>query len=275
MKIKVRYFDKLLFKDFLYILSGASVLFSFISITIDVPDKAKIITGVVVLLCLWSIYTLMWVYANRRTSIRLNVENSEIIIKAGNIFDQEEFKVIGFNEYFDTIVDNKIISEKTLNGMYIQQYVSDIRELDKEIELDERMNNKIIATNENRKRGKKHKYKLGTIYQNGDFLLTAFSKFDEDNRAYLSMSDYINFLMNFWNEVDVVYSGKSVSIPLMGTGITRFKEYNNITDQELLELLLWSFKISRIKFTYPSVVTIVIHESKSDKINFYKLKEVI
>lgn len=89
------------------------------------------------------------------------------------------------------------------------------------------------------------------------------------------MSDYINFLMNFWNEVDVVYSGKSVSIPLMGAGITRFKEYGNITDQELLELLLWSFKISRIKFTYPSVVTIIIHENKSDKINFYKLKEVL
>jgi len=87
------------------------------------------------------------------------------------------------------------------------------------------------------------------------------------------MNDYINFLINLWNEIDIIYAGRSVTIPLLGSGITRFKEYNEITEQELLELLIWSFKLSRIKFTYPSKVSIVIHESKSDKINFYKLKE--
>lgn len=88
------------------------------------------------------------------------------------------------------------------------------------------------------------------------------------------MSDYINFLLNFWNEIDIIYAGRSISIPLLGTGITRFKEYNTISEQELLELLIWSFKISRIKFSYPSKVSIIIHESKKDKINFFKLKEV-
>ena len=70
-----------------------------------------------------------------------------------------------------------------------------------------------------------------------------------------------------------MYAGRSVSIPLLGSGITRFKEYNMISDQELLEMLIWSFKVSRIKFTYPSQVSIIIHNSKKDKINFYKLKE--
>lgn len=89
------------------------------------------------------------------------------------------------------------------------------------------------------------------------------------------MTDYINCLLNFWNEVDIVYANRSVIIPLLGTGITRLRDYDTMSEQEKLELLLWSFKVSRIKFTYPAKVTIVIHESLKDRINFYKLKEVI
>ena len=87
------------------------------------------------------------------------------------------------------------------------------------------------------------------------------------------MKDYVSFLLNFWNEIAIIYAGRSVSIPLLGSGITRFKENNTISEQELLELLIWSFKVSRIKFTYPSKVSIIVHKSKKDKINFYNLKE--
>ncbi|WP_372238353.1 macro domain-containing protein [Paenibacillus sp. FSL R5-0765] len=44
------------------------------------------------------------------------------------------------------------------------------------------------------------------------------------------------------------------------SGITRLTDAGPITDQEQLELLIWSFKISRIKFTYPSCVSILIHD---------------
>ncbi|MBT2700440.1 hypothetical protein J7E79_24185 [Bacillus sp. ISL-40] len=275
MKLKIKIFDRILIKDFLYILSVSSVIFSFFSIIIDVSDKEKVIVGVAMTVFLLIIYLFLWIRANKLTSVELSIDNSKVIIKIGDIFDEEGFKVIAFNEYFDTIVDNKIISENTLNGIYIKKVVTNIDELNTLMEIDQLLKEKIENTNENRIRGKKKRYKLGTIFRNDDFLLTAFSKFDNDNRAFLYMNDYINFLLNFWNEIDIVYSGKSVSIPLIGSGITRFKEYNNITDQELLELLLWSFKISRIKFTYPSTVTIIIHETRKDKINLFKLKEVV
>lgn len=85
------------------------------------------------------------------------------------------------------------------------------------------------------------------------------------------MRDYINCLMTFWEEVDRVYASKSVAMPLMGAGITRFKDVD-VSEQELLELLIWSFRVSRVKFRHPAKVTIVIHESMKDKINFYELK---
>jgi hypothetical protein len=215
----------------------------------------------------------MWFHANILKVAKLTINQSTVLIQAGDIFKEKDLKVIAFNEYFDTQVDNKIISEKTLNGIYLREQVKDVKKLDQIISNDMNLKDKKLESVDHRLHGKKVKYKLGTIFQHNDYLLTAFSKFDKDNRAYLGMNDYINFLINFWNEIDIIYAGRSISIPLLGSGITRFKDYNTISEQELLELLIWSFKVSKIKFTYPSKVSIIIHESKKDKINFYKLKE--
>ncbi|WP_426981326.1 macro domain-containing protein [Bacillus pseudomycoides] len=274
-KIKVRFFNKTLAKDWLAVLSPISVILAFVSITISIPDRYKLPTAVTIFFFFIVLYIALWVRANLLNKTGLTINNSTVEIKVGDIFAEPGLKVIAFNEYFDTQVDNIIISDSTLNGMYIKRKILDVEKLDCLIEQNEHLNDSKIECNQNRKRGKKDKYKLGTIYQNNDYLLTAFSKFDNNNRAFLYMNDYVNFLLNFWNEVDIVYNGRSIAIPLLGTGITRFKGYDMITDQELLELLIWSFKISKIKFTHPSAVSIIIHESKKDKIDFYKLKELV
>jgi len=274
MKIKVNLFDNNLITKYSSILSVISTLCSFVLIVITVPDDAniRIAIGGIMLTVLLGIYVVMWFRANTLNNVSLEINNSTVVVKFGDIFEENELKVIAFNEYFDTQVDNKIIADSSLNGIYIKTKVNDISELDNRIDTDINLNNKAIKNNSSRICGKQKIYKLGTIFKNDDYLLTAFTKFDDDNRAYLSMPDYINFLLNFWNEIDIIYAGRSVSIPLLGSGITRFKEYNAISEQELLELLIWSFKVSKIKFTYPSKVSIVIHESKKDKINLYKLK---
>jgi len=204
VKVKIKLFDRILIKDFLYVLSVAGVLFSFFSIIIDVSDKAKIFFGVGIVIFLICTYLFLWVRANKLTNVELTVDNSKIVIKVGDLFEEQSFKVIAFNEYFDTIVDNKIISENTLNGIYLKNFVSDIEELNARMEMDQSLEEKLKNTNESRARGKKHRYKLGTIFQNNDYLLTALSKFDNDNRAYLHMNEYIDFLLNFWNEIDII-----------------------------------------------------------------------
>lgn len=273
-KIKVGLFNKSLLKDWLAFLSPTSVIVTCISIAISIPEKYKLLTFFSILFLFIVIYIVLWLRANLLNKIELTINNSTVEIKIGDIFTESGLKVIAFNEYFDTQVDNVIISESTLNGMYIKREIQDVEELDGLIGQNEHLNDSKIEFDKNRKLGKKDKYKLGTIFQNNDYLLTAFSKFDNNNRAFLYMNDYVNFLLNFWNEVDIVYNGRSLCIPLLGAGMTRFKGYDMISEQELLELLIWSFKISKIRFSYPSAVSIIIHETKKDKVDFYKLKEL-
>lgn len=274
--MKVRLFDTNLFKQFLIFLSVISSFCTLALTSIKIPDEncIRIWIGIILISVLLIIYIILWIVANVQNKTRLNINNSTMIIKTGDIFEEDELKVIAFNEYFDTLVDNKIIAENTLNGKYIKENIDVVNELDEKIDTDSRLNKFVLEENESRPVGKKKKYKLGTIFENNEYLLTAFTRFDDDNRAFLNMDDYINFLLNFWNEIDIIYAGRSISIPLLGSGITRFKGYDTISEQELLELLIWSFKVSRIRFTYPSKVSIIVHESKKDKINFYKLKEV-
>ena len=69
----------------------------------------------------------------------------------------------------------------------------------------------------------------------------------------------------------MIYSGKTVSIPLLGNGVTRFKDCE-VNEQELLEIILWTYRISKVKFPYPACLNIVLHEGLRDKINLYRLK---
>lgn len=270
--MKVNLFDRQLLELFYKILSVISVLTSFVFIFIDIPVQHKLIIGLSVLICLVILYCVLWWRSNKKTHINLNIEGSPVEIKFGDIFNEDGLKVIAFNEYFDTLVDNKIIAENTLNGYFIKNFIENVSFFDEQICKDLHLQEKVIETNENRLLGKKTRYKLGSIFKyESQYLLTAFSRFDDKNRAYLSMQDYISCLLEFWNEIDIIYAGRTIVIPLLGSGITRFRGYENVSEQELLELILWSFKVSRIRFRYPSKVSIVVGYDKKDKVSLFQL----
>lgn len=271
---KVKLFDIAIREKFskvvAWISSIATLVFIFAP---EIPSDWKLDFGMAFVVILLVTYVCLWVKANSLTSVKIDIEGSEINIKAGDIFEQKDFKVIAFNEYFDTQVDDKIISSKSLNGIYINKYFQDsIDKLDSHIENYDFEENK-LEINENRKNGKNQKFKLGTICVYEDFILTAFSKFDENNRAILTMPEYLEFLIKFWDEINRVYAQKSVSVPIFGSGITRIKEHKNISDEELLKIMLWTFRISEMRFKYPANLTIVIHKEKIDKINLLDIEK--
>lgn len=269
-KMKIPISNKKLWGNFLKIASGISVVVTTVLAFVDFCPTIKYIIGGAFLGVLLGLFVILLIRANKMEHLTLQINNSMVNIKFASIFEQPDLKVIAFNEYFDTQVDDIIISKNTLNGKYLLE-IAQKEELDGLIENSHHLSERKAESNIERKVGKKQRYKLGTICKNGDYLLVALTHFDEDNRAYLTLQQYSDCLINMWNEIDILYNQQSVSMPLLGSGVTRFKDCE-VTDQELLEIILWTYRISKVKFTYPSCLNIILDERKKDKINLYKLK---
>lgn len=270
---KVKITNKAIRDRYLAIIAVLSSLATLGSLFGGIPENCKYISGIIFIIILIVLYICLWIWANKLQNIKIDIEGSEVIIKSGDIFEEEGFKVIAFNEYFDTQVNDEIISSKSLNGIFINKYFdNNIVTLNSYIDSYAFENEDKLEKNINRRDGKKQKFKIGTVCLYEDFILTAFTKFDEKNKAILTMPEYLEFLIKFWDEINRVYAQKSVNVPVFGSGITRIKEHRNISDEELLKIMLWTFRISEMRFKYPAKLTIVIHKDKINKINLLDIK---
>lgn len=281
--MKVNFYDKNLLNDFYKYLSAiglvTSIVFLFVTIPNDcqfISQDCRLITGGMLFIIIFLLFLALWFRANKLKYLRVKIDSTSVEVKEGDLFEQEGLIAIGFNEYFDTVVDDKIISKRSLNGIFIDTHLihtgKEVDELDALIESG--VENEHKAKGKKRKaEGKLQRYKLGTIYLLDDrYILTAFTKFNDRNEARLTMSEYLEFLVNFWDNVNSIYAQRSVSVPIFGGGITRFKEHKTISDEELLKIMLWTFKISEMRFKHPARLTIIIHPEKIKAINLNDIK---
>lgn len=273
--MKVSVFDKNLRKQFVGWCASLGAFLSIFVIFVDIPKKYKIGSGILFLVLLFIIFVILWLKANFKREASIKIGRTTVKVKSGNIFDEEGLIAIAFNEYFDTLVDDKVISKASLNGQFILNEIKDIERLDYEIAEDLKLQSNISGYDKDRERGKPTRYNLGSaILIDERFILTAFSHFNSDNQAELTMPEYINFLLTFWNEINRLYAQRSVTVPVFGAGITRFKNgFEDIELDELLRIMLWTFRVSKVKFVYPAKLTIIIHKDQVAKINLYELEE--
>jgi hypothetical protein len=270
---KVAIFDPRILKKFWGAVAAAGTALSLLLIFVTIPEKEKIATGAICGISLIALYTYYWLSSKYLKEVELKIENSKVIVKSGDIFKQPGFKVIAFNEYFDTQVNDTIISHNSLNGIFINRHLpTTLTDLDNHIQNYQFERNEKIEINEKRLNGKKQKYDIGTICVYEEFILAAFSKFNEYNQACLTMPEYLEFLIKFWDNVNRVYAQQSVSVPIFGSGITRIKEHRNITDEDLLKIMLWTFRISEMRFKHPAILSIIIHKDKINQISLLDIK---
>ncbi len=267
--MKVKFTNRKLWKNYLSVLGMIGILTSFLTIFITINNDYKLKAGIVFLIILILVFLYLWYKANRLTSIELNIKGLRVNIFYGDLFDSNDLKLIPFNEYFDTIVDNVLIAENTLNGKFIKKYYPEVSNLDNQISS--ALNGKTYTLNNTRVLGKKKKYELGTTIEvENKYLLTAFTHFDNQNRAYLSKGEYLLCLDNLWKEINRIYAQRDVSIPLLGSGISRIG--NDLSLQDYLEQILNSLKLSNLDNAYNTKINIVLHESVKNEINLFEIK---
>lgn len=283
---KVYILDGVLWRNYLSVLGIVSSIVTLISFLGTAQNmKINVIYIVIVFIAiLVLIFIYMWWSANQQKYVRLRINNTEIRIQEGNIFEllemepkdrRGEISIIGVNDYYDTIVDDRIIAKKTLHGQYIEQIINagKLEQLEQAIETDEMINREgNYAEDTERTRGRKRRYSIGSLVEFEAYVLAAFTKFDENNKAFLTAEEYIEFWMRFWNNIDEVYAGRTINIPLMGAGITRFKN-GKPSKQELLEIMLWSLRISGFHNTYADKqINIIIYKTDINDIDFYHIQ---
>lgn len=273
MTHKVPFFDKHVAKHFLALLGVFSSALSTAVLFVDIPDDLRLAAGEMFLVTIVGMYLVVWRWANNLRHIEIDVESSKVVIKVGDLFEQEGLKAIAFNEYFDTLVDDRLIAASSLNGAFIKSHLrTSVADLDSYISAYGFDDSCRLPPNLTRKAGKRDRFKIGTICAYGDYLLTAFAKFDEEDKATLTMPQYLEFLITFWDQVNRIYAQKSVSTAVFGSGITRIKGHKNISDEDLLKIMLWTFRISEMRFKYPAKLSIIIHKDKIEQINLLDIK---
>ena len=284
---KVKFYDYVLWKNYLSVIGIISSIITLLSFFVT-ADKIGFISvkkiSVFFVIILLIIFAFMWYEANKKQSVNLKINDTNVKISEGDIFEllerdpekrRGELSIIGVNDFYDTIVDNDVIAEETLHGQYINklQKMGKLDQLEDKIKTDDKLNRKENSKYVlEREKGKKIRYRLGSVVEFENYVLTAFAKFDEDNKAYLSSEDYVGFWMRFWKNIDEIYAGRTLNIPLMGAGIARFRD-GKPTKQELLEVMLLSLKLSGFHNTYSDKqINIVIYKSDVKDIDFYHIQ---
>jgi hypothetical protein len=211
------------------------------------------------LLILAIIYAL---YANRsKNEIKLSLSDKvKANIFFGDLFESKGIIVIPVNEYFDTTVDDKIISSNTIHGKFIQKFFGG-----NEADLKKQLKTGLarcapLEVNSERKSGNKNKYPLGTVCEvkNGSevFYLVALTRFNSNHRAEVKNSEYQRVLCDLFSYIEQNSQGRKVSIPLIGAGHSGVK----LSKQKLLEFLLFSITLKE-DLTLINGVNVVLHES--------------
>lgn len=283
---KVGLLDRTLWHNYLVVVGIIGTFVTLVSFfgTADDIKVCKPLLGMIFILVLGGIFFGMWVAANRKNHADLKINNTIVKVVVGDIWEllekevenrSGEISVIGVNEFYDLFVDNRIIATSSLHGQYVKRLIAagKLSELNHTIETDTILNktgnSKPVVS---RKLGRQTRYEIGSVVEFESYVLAAFTKFDDQNKAWLSAEEYTEFWMRFWKNIDEIYAGRTINIPLMGAGITRFRQ-GKPTKQALLEAMLWTMKISGFHNTYADKqINFVIYPADAAEIDFYHIQ---
>ena len=198
-----------------------------------------------------------------RRSICIKGHGYNIRIEYGDMLKKDSCKrVINFDECFTTSVGDEPsdVKRSSICGQYlVANPIYNMQALIEKAQLKP-------AKGKSRYQSKE-RYESGRLVPNGDDLLMAFAKLDKDGRGcFFSREEFLDCLSILWNEIDKYYGQKDVCIPILGSGITRFED-KLLTQQELLDIIVASYKLSSYKIKPPYQLHIVCKKSDDFSLN--------
>ena len=227
-----------------------------------------VISRVLCFATIWVITAIGYgIYKAMRRSVKIKGDNYALEIKYGDIFKEKKCKtVINFDECYTTKIGNKPCEIKagSICGQYLQGEGknTNIQQLIScsQIQLEKRKSrfqNRIS-------------YKPGSIVVDRNNLLLAFATLDENGRArFFTLDEYIDCLSTMWKQIELNCEQQDVCVPILGAGLTKFEGGNgaSLSQQQLLELMIWSYRLSPHKIKFPYKLRIVCKKCDGFSLN--------
>lgn len=217
------------------------------------------------------ILTAVIFHRKKTVSIALPESNTRISIAVSDILDQEGSIVIGTSDTFDTEL-GEIISSSSLQGQLLTNiYQSDKAALD--LDINNALKEITAKVDTTKIYGKQERYPIGTVANiqrnNNRYFLLAFNKMLPDmKRVSTDIGDLWFTLSNCWNSIRENGHHKDIHVPIIGSRFARTGLSCNI----IIQLIIMSFVISIRQEGIAPSLTVHVHKTDVDKIDFIALK---
>ena len=203
----------------------------------------------------------------RKTIIlKSNSFDTTITVMFGDVFDQDGWKAIPVNNFFDGTVDDVLISHSSLHGKVIDRFWSGDGDAWYS-EVDSELTN-IPFDEVQRPRGNTKKYPIGTsaaiISGTQRFLFVVLGQTDISDNTTLATSDsLICAVRGMLKRARSVCAGRPLNVPLMGSGLSRV----GIKSAILVDIILAAIFEETKKAKITDSIVIVLPNEKQHEIN--------
>lgn len=229
-------------------------------------------------ICTISLLWGIWILIKTKQKVTLKINNrTKLSIFYGDLFKERHIRVIPVNEYFDTHLDDGIIAPNTVHGQFLKRYITRIPELRRKIDAqlqhlrqlpNTRQRNMVAGLPQN-------PYPLGTtirIEMDGQYyLLVAVTRFNQVEHVDVADSEYMGIMQRLFYHIEQLNDGKSVSLPLIGSGQAGF----GYTNMQLLNLIVQAASLSdRLAVIHGINVVLYDSESMRKSINLSVIKSL-
>lgn len=229
-----------------------------------------IVNRVLTFVIVWFIAAIGYkVYLLWRNKVSIKGNNYKITVEYGDLFKTKKCKrIINFDECFSTHVGNAPADIKPTS--ICGQYLLANPNLNIQLLIS---SSQLKPLKSKSKYQRKERYESGRIVPNGDELLLAFAKLDKNGLGrFFTRDEYLKCLSVLWEEIDKYYGQQDVCIPILGAGLTRIDGGSgaSIPQQELLDMMIWSYKLSSHKIKSPHRLRIICRRNEDfslDKID--------
>lgn len=265
-------------KTLISTLGAVSAVVTLISFVFQVQSPCTLVIVIYFFIVIGGSLLISWLLTRRKDSLKLKLSNTLTVnVNAGDLFDfasSTNYVVIPVNEYFDTVVNTKIVSPFSLHGQFINKhYGYHHPDLHEQIESYLTKNNVeyIEVSNRPNEGGYNKKYPLGTCVpvQVGQvtYVLVALTHFDDEDHAYVELSEFGRCISSVCRFIAKHAGNKPTYMPLMGMGLSRL----NQTGQFILKYTLDTI-VGVKELAIPGGLNIVVYPPIAKTLNLNAIK---